>query len=76
MIKKILPLFIVLTILSAQIEFSEGPYGAEYFDIAGPFTIVLHQFAPLAPWHCLVLLDIVFSEAAHARYHAQGSQTI
>jgi len=40
MIKKILPLFIVLTILSAQIEFNEGPYGAEYFDIAGPFTLV------------------------------------
>ena len=29
MIKKILPLFIVLTILSAQIEFNEGPYGSE-----------------------------------------------
>ena len=40
MIKKILPLFIVLTILSAQIEFNEGPYGSEYFDIAGPFTLV------------------------------------
>ena len=40
MIEKILPLFIVLTILSAQIEFNEGPYGAEYFDIAGPFTLV------------------------------------
>ena len=39
MIKKILPLFIVLTILSAQIEFDEGPYGSEYFDIAGPFTL-------------------------------------
>ncbi len=40
MIKKILPLFIVLTILSAQIEFNEGPYGSEYFDTAGPFTLV------------------------------------
>jgi len=40
MIKKILPLFIVLTILWAQIEFNEGPYGSEYFDTAGPFTLV------------------------------------
>ena len=39
MIKKILPLFIVLTILSAQIEFNEGPYGSEYFDIAGPLEL-------------------------------------
>ncbi len=37
---RILPLFIVLTLLSAQIEFNEGPYGSEYFDIAGPFTLV------------------------------------
>ena len=40
MINKILPLFFVLTILSAQIEFNDGPYGSEYFDTAGPFSLV------------------------------------
>ena len=24
----------------AQIDFNEGPYGSEYFDIAGPFTLI------------------------------------
>ena len=38
--KRILLFFIALTILSAQIDFNEGPYGSEYFDIAGPFTLV------------------------------------
>ena len=26
--------------MGAQIDFNEGPYGSEYFDIAGPFTLV------------------------------------
>ena len=38
--KIIFPFILVVSILSAQIEFNEGPYGSEYFDIAGPYTLV------------------------------------
>ncbi|SVC34733.1 uncharacterized protein METZ01_LOCUS287587, partial [marine metagenome] len=38
--KRLLLFFTVVSILTAQIEFNEGPYGSEYFDIAGPFTLV------------------------------------
>ena len=38
--KNIFPVIVVASILSAQIEFNEGPYGSEYFDIAGPYTLV------------------------------------
>ena len=31
--------FIVLSGLLAQGDFNDGPYGSEYFDIAGPFHI-------------------------------------
>ena len=37
--KRILPFFIVLSVVVAQIDFNEGPYGSEYFDITGPFTV-------------------------------------
>ncbi|SVE38575.1 uncharacterized protein METZ01_LOCUS491429, partial [marine metagenome] len=37
---RISPLLIVVSILTAQIDFNEGPYGSEYFDISGPFTLV------------------------------------
>ena len=33
-------LFFTFTLLFPNIEFNEGPYGSEYFDIAGPFSIV------------------------------------
>ena len=35
----ILLFFITLSTLVAQIGFNEGPYGVEYFDIAGPFEL-------------------------------------
>ena len=38
--KNILLILLPLTFISAQIEFNDGPYGSEYFDIAGPFTLV------------------------------------
>ena len=38
--KRIILFFIVVSVLAAQIDFNEGPYGSEYFDIAGPFTLV------------------------------------
>ena len=38
--KRILPFFIVISVIAAQIDLNEGPYGSEYFDIAGPFTLV------------------------------------
>jgi hypothetical protein len=38
--KRILLFFIALSVISAQIDFNEGPYGSEYFDIAGPFSLV------------------------------------
>ena len=38
--KRILPFFIALSFLSAQLDFNEGPYGSEYFDIAGPFALI------------------------------------
>ena len=37
---RILLFFIVISVVAAQIDFNEGPYGSEYFDIAGPFTLV------------------------------------
>ena len=37
---KIALIFIAYASLFAQIEFNEGPYGSEYFDFAGPFTLV------------------------------------
>ena len=38
--KSIFKLFLFTSLLSANIEFNDGPYGSEYFDIAGPFTLV------------------------------------
>ena len=38
--KNIILFALVFSVLSSQIEFNEGPYGAEYFDIAGPFTLI------------------------------------
>ena len=38
--KRLVAFFIVLSVMVGQIEFNEGPYGSEYFDIAGPFTLV------------------------------------
>ena len=38
--KRMSPFFIVLSVVVAQIDFNEGPYGSEYFDISGPFTLV------------------------------------
>ena len=37
---RILPFFIAISVIAAQIDFNEGPYGSEYFDIAGPFTLI------------------------------------
>ncbi len=37
---RILPFFIAISVIVAQIDFNEGPYGSEYFDIAGPFTLI------------------------------------
>lgn len=36
----ILLFFVTLSTLIAQIEFNDGPYGVEYFDIAGPFSLI------------------------------------
>ena len=36
----ILALFSVLTLSFSQNEFSEGPYGTAYFDVAAPFSLV------------------------------------
>ena len=38
--KRILVIFIVTSFLFSQNDFNEGPYGSEYFDIAGPFTLI------------------------------------
>ena len=31
---------LISTFKQMKIDFNEGPYGVEYFDIAGPFTLV------------------------------------
>ena len=37
---KILFYFISISFLLSENDFNEGPYGAQYFDIAGPFTVI------------------------------------
>ena len=37
---KIFTFILILSSLFAQNEFNDGPYGSQYFDIAGPFTLV------------------------------------
>ena len=37
---RFLRFFIVISVIAAQIDFNEGPYGSEYFDTAGPFTLI------------------------------------
>jgi len=39
--KRILPFFIVLSVMVAQVDFNEGPYGSEYFDIDIPSPYML-----------------------------------
>ena len=40
MMKRILPITILFSALLLANDFSEGPYGSNYFDTAGPFTLV------------------------------------
>ena len=61
MIKKILPItFLISTLLLAN-DFNEGPYGSEYFDIAGPFTLVdlNMEFGDVTGDGILNILDII-----------------
>ena len=37
---RILILFIGVSFLLANMGFNQGPYGSEYFDVAGPFSLV------------------------------------
>lgn len=38
--KRNLPFIILFSIILAQNDFNAGPYGSQYFDIAGPFSLV------------------------------------
>ena len=38
--RKLLSFIFVLSILFGQNDFSAGPYGSDYFDVAGPFGLI------------------------------------
>jgi len=40
MMKQILPITLLFAALLLANDFSDGPYGSNYFDTAGPFTLV------------------------------------
>ena len=40
MMNRLLPITLLFAALLLANDFNEGPYGSEYFDIAGPFTLV------------------------------------
>ena len=59
--KKILTLIIVLSGIYAQNDFNEGPYGSEYFDIAGPFGLIdlNFQIGDVNSDNTINILDII-----------------